>query len=75
MEHPEIRDWQRNLVTIEFMGRVKLKRIDSSRMTHACLQQKKLEDAMMHSAAMSLCEEILEEPNRMVEEAKEEQGE
>jgi hypothetical protein len=29
----------------------------------------------MHSAAMSLCEEILEEPNRMVEEAKEEQGE
>jgi hypothetical protein len=57
------------------MGRIKLRIIDSSRLTHSCLQQKELEDAMMHSAAMSLCEEILEEPNRMVEEAKEEQGE
>ena len=77
MEHPtveEIKDWQRSPVTIEFMGRIKLKLVDSDSLVHRALRDNDVKNAVLHNAGMAMCREFLEEPERMVEDAKDEQN-
>jgi len=73
--HPtieEIKDWIKSPVTIEFMDRIKLKFLDADKLTHIKLENNELQDAALHNAGRAMCHEFLEEPERMVEDAKDE---
>jgi len=67
----EIKSWQKDPVTVAFMDRIKLHRMDSDKHVHLSLENQALDEAVKFNAKFVSFGDALEIPQEMIDDAKE----
>jgi hypothetical protein len=69
----EVLDWVGEPMTIEFFERVKLHIVDADANVHRALEEVQYEQAALHNAGMVQLEEVMDIPQRMINEDDEDE--